>query len=131
MDTSETYIKMADCPEIQEGWKPERGDWCNRLSQEGTYPTQYRFNTLWEPWLDKKMHSLIWLPRQDQLQEMVARKTKTVLDTLRRLNKWMESECIYQHIIMGPEWIAMFSNDSMEQLWLAFVMHELHKKEDW
>ena len=27
MDTSELYIKMCDCPEIQEQWEPESGDW--------------------------------------------------------------------------------------------------------
>lgn len=27
MDKTETYIKMSDCPEMQEGWQPSVGDW--------------------------------------------------------------------------------------------------------
>jgi len=48
MDTSEEYIKMADCPEIQGSWKPQIGDYILR-----------RYTVFGEPldseiWPDKK-----------------------------------------------------------------------------
>jgi len=68
----------------------------------------------------------IWLPRQDQLQEMVE-TTETlpeliVQDKLAHFCMWVKYQC---HIPLT----------SMEQLWLAFVMKEKYNKtwdgEEW
>ena len=64
MDTSKEYIKMCDCPEIQEGWRsPLKGDFYFKKSRN--YVCVYHED---EPfsWDDN-----IFLPRQDQLQEMI------------------------------------------------------------
>ncbi len=58
----------------------------------------------------------IWLPRQDQLQEMVMGK----VDGIPTLMLWVVTDfakfCMHQKIT------------SMEQLWLAFVMSEKYNK---
>ena len=54
MDTSETYIKMCDCPEIQELMPRVH--------------SQHEFYKTGDIVMKKPF---VWLPRQDQLQEMV------------------------------------------------------------
>ena len=122
MDTSETYIKMSDCPEIQKLspityyglivgkdnlYTSEKGDFC---------------------WIIKSSTELIdkqiWLPRQDQLQEMVIDgRDTTLLSYL--FGQWVSDTMLH----------IPFHECTMEQLWLAFVMKELHNKvwnnEEW
>ena len=143
MDRTETYIKMCDWPEIQDRWRPKIGDWfANRDPWEETEPeikvvcwvkkmTMY----VYEPSLNRRdewsTSNGIWLPCQGQLQEMVRplvehnqRNTYAAvkgenpeafieLCLVADFARWCEHQC----------WQA-----SMEQLWLAFVMWELHKK---
>ena len=143
MDFTKRYIKQCEkAKELQEykrqkGWKT--GDWC--------YDKHYNDLTLnavnWLIWNGLKCSSnrpnfhhwdipspnAIWLPTQDQLQEMI-------------LQKYDMTNCI-----MLAEMFARFVNKnrielfemitSMEQLWLAYVMWELYgkvwddEKEDW
>ena len=71
MDTSKEYIKMCDCEEIQNLWKPSVGDF--QCSDEGLnlYIQQYtdwdKVNENLEGWKE----GAIWLPRQDQLWNML------------------------------------------------------------
>ena len=143
MDTSETYIKMCDCPEIQDKFKAfDCSDlpvfaYDTRIGCAGilfwtpatlTKKLGQLGNTLWvsvESHNDRGIYlsesegkfsdEKIWLPRQDQLQEMIV-----AIDTIpRKLVKALW------------DWIAQTappSNYSMEQLWLAFVMKENHNK---
>ena len=66
---------------------------------------------------------IIWLPRQDQLQEMVANckdhngKYGKGAYLLRVFVEWMPTS-------KGNE-----SGSSLEHLWLAFVMHEKYQKQ--
>ena len=94
MDTSEQYIKMCDCPEIQDNRKQHMEDW-----GDFCHPT--------------RKGEFIWLPRQDQLQRMVQEPMD--LD-------FTEAEFLFHEFAKKPCRLA-----SMEQHWLAFVMHELHK----
>jgi len=136
MDFTEKYIKMCEkAEEIQERWKPRDGDfiarvWWNgkwyrkfvgfaKVMGGGTYievvPSTYSFD------IEEKERSIekygyrewIWLPRQDQLQEMCA----PPLDIL---------------VVEFWQWIpheqVAVKYTSMEQLWLAFVMWELYGK---
>ena len=61
---------------------------------------------------------LIWLPRQDQLQEMV--KTDEVTPEL----------AVCDHLFHFVFWVkeCSYPFTSMEQLWLAFVMKEKYNK---
>lgn len=108
MDTSETYIKMCDCPEIQDlrdrdSW--QEGDWV----WDNRYPDVFsalggRHDRPYKP-------TTTWLPCQDQLQEMVKGNIPSLLFRIQR--QWEEMN---------------FPNlpTSMEQLWLAFVMKGKH-----
>ncbi len=133
MDISETYIKMCDCPEIQ-GRTFIQGDYYGYwyIVEGETLP----HGNGWNIWVDSPEYDVpggIWLPRQDQLQEMV--NTVGILGQLRTLIDWCDDpygfgsmpfpwqfdklEAWHEHIE---------SLTSMEQLWLAFVMKEKHGK---
>ena len=117
MDTSETYIKMCDCPEIQKR-KPYNDEYYFEF--RGGICHHGDFVSYQEGSID------IWLPRQDQLQEMV--------DAW-----WREQGDFGKFLITKLHEFAMsfhpqpFQEDKMplqswEQLWLAFVMKEKHNK---
>ena len=98
MDTSEIYIKMCACPEIQD------------------YPHQ----TEPEDFLGNGSTGMfgvsIWLPRQDQLQAMVIDiGCGNSFQLIHGMNSFLREY---------PQPIG----STMEQLWLAFVMHELYQK---
>lgn len=84
MDIRGQYIKMCDCPQIQDGWEPKVGDFvygnrgiyivrCNyiqghlvcrvhhNMAYDGIYKAEYNC----------AIDNLIWLPRLDQLIEML------------------------------------------------------------
>ncbi len=119
MDTSETYIKMCEkAEEIQE---------CYDMAK---YPYPNLF------WYNNELHFLnnlkvgIWLPRQDQLQEMIG---KTYPEPYFMLTDWIiENESKIDENMNNP---CFANTESMEQLWLAFVMKEKYNKiwngEDW
>ena len=105
MDNSKEYIKMCDCPEIQQvqlASKYER--WSTWISQE----ILFAGNAL------PNYFALVWLPHQDQLQGMYNHLLNCV-DKLVVFYRFVARE--------RPEY-----GNTMEQLWLAFVMWELHKK---
>ena len=136
MDTSETYIKMCDCEEIQKGHKWDYGDWLiaeHGIFTVGTATFGYDISnsaippirsdlpiaTIQQDDVDGSIFSdkLIWLPRQDQLQEMVFGSSEYPLKIVTELlESQVKSSFIKTHLT------------SMEQLWLAFVQKELHNK---
>lgn len=122
MDTSETYIKMCDCDEIQ----IQMGDF-----EDGFNNDNCMYN---KPVKDGGYN--VWLPRQDQIQEMMLGHYK--------LADWELTDKKDEWICVLDEFWRFISDDdeqwryvgkdtvhgtaSMEQLWLAFFMHEKHKK---
>lgn len=125
MDTSEYYRKMADCPEIQDGWEPKKGDWYTcwmddtRVSDiphwsKGLVIGRYKpFN--------REGYKRLWLPRQDQLQEMANQCGCTDPMCLHL--------CFHKWFIKLPNPAPPYT-DSFEQLWLAFVMADHNKTWD-
>ena len=115
MDTTEQYIKMADCPEIQGRWEPRVGDWTNKgmvSNVIGPLVCLLRIHTR-----RFYKHELIWYPRQDQLQEMAhVCECSDPVCLLIDFHKFVDRES-------NPD-----IEHSWEQLWLAFTMHELHGK---
>ena len=130
MDISKEYILMCEeAKEIQDLWNnPEVGDF--------TYNPPY---SRWDSWVgcvgDKDCYlvkntengSSIWLPRQDQLQEMIVTlgmSSATFLQTM--ANKVWDS-------MQSCDYYLQFK--SMEQLWLGFIMFEKYNKKwngkDW
>lgn len=105
MDTSKEYIKMCDCEEIQDG--KGRNVSFQNIDREGDW------------WIQVDIQSTdghnVWLPRQDQLQEMLNYKEPIVFNLVSNLNIW---------IMDNPKKVCF----SMEQLWLEFVMETKHNK---
>jgi len=120
----ETYIKMCDCEEIQEGHVWESGDWAYWPENGDVYPLcsdrDYNVGTYAEG------HK--WLPLQGQLQEMVGGNNIKTLRNLVDSVSWVDPFDL-------PLPSSLDDNASMEQLWLAFVMKELYNKtwlgEEW
>jgi len=67
-----------------------------------------------------KSKSTIWLPRQDQLQEMCAGGCPG------GYMKMLVKICGWDGVTYSSDWAIKFK--SMEQLWLAFVMKEKYNK---
>lgn len=134
MDTSETYIKMCEkAGEIQKlrsdedyyrNW--ENGDffWATILGT--AVPSRYNTGTdVVMRLLDRcsmvyHPGSLVWLPRQDQLQEMLSRETQTDITSWDERGWDVFRENGYEDFVGGKI--------SWEQLWLAFVMKEKYSK---
>ena len=135
MDTSETYIKKSDCKEIQSPWQgllKTDSDSLLPMGDSGDFvycKSNHKIVVLYwnelhgsppEKYLSP--HTAIWLPRQDQLQEMVGGGQGFTFQTLGRFIRW-HGKCIKDYLASIDSYPA-----SMEQLWLAFVMKELHSK---
>ncbi len=138
MDTSEKYIKMCEkAEEIQREWKPNKVDaviikllrdesGLFRLPSgiqylERKQPDPY---TGWhmvgsDPNIHYMFKRFIWLPRQDQLQEILQYRNQSYL--LDRCNEFVEDLWEQGNRLAEPE-------TSMEVYWLAFVMDEKYGK---
>jgi len=128
MDTSKKYIKMCkEATEIQKLWKAEEGDFyfceCKDIPN---YPEGYGNVVLTVGDADLQSEELYtsdtdtWLPRQDQLQDMVT------IDGTILLTQLKETYIMECWIYKKDEYY--FEYNSMEQLWLAFVMKEKYGK---
>ena len=153
MDKSPIYIKMCEkAIEMQEQWKPSEGDYFYSIDGfdvfscfEGSYNKYihmpagislifYPDKTLSGE--DYKKDFMLWLPRQDQLQELVERIKCKVHISFRFSQLLMDR---YSKGTSQSAFVVLsnLSNSpiSMEQLWLAFVMKEKYQKvwngEDW
>lgn len=114
MDNSKTYIKMCDCQEIQK-LSPRKRYTTDLYSLDGEISTydQYR--------QDEVYYNAIWLPRQDQLQEML---NYGMTELVCGLFIFYKDNNTFEINLDGyPR-----SFTSMEQLWLAFVMKERFNK---
>ena len=112
MDTSKIYVKMCEKAEEIQKIKPE---W-NLEGDDGEW---------WYPNDNKREVNHIWLPRQDQLQEILFTHKEHLFPQCVLLREFIrEGELYILHFLK-----------SMEQLWLAFAMKEKYNKiwngEDW
>ena len=130
MDTSETYIKMCDCEEIQ-GQRPKSDiPWSTGIEIDDDANFFYN-KPISVVYGGESSRLLVWLPRQDQLQEMVPRKDVLTLieDFYEWTDPWLNTGQPYGSILRAiqkeEEYIKQFT--SMEQLWLAFVMKGYNK----
>ena len=124
MDTSETYRKMriAAIPDLGMGVPPELIP-----NVEVTWVTPFvfidRVGNYYYSQIDRPLPELMTcqLERQDQLQAMVGlidRVTHHYQDLERHFYEW----------IRRHEYRWIHYTATAEQLWLAFVQHELHGK---
>jgi len=127
MDTSETFIKMCE-----KAWEIQNLRIVNDRFQQGDYLCNslrawtVADGAIYRCWGD------IWLPTQDQLQEMLREYTKQSPIQLAA----MFGERMYDQLFNYKERIHYYSHEmSMEQLWLCFMMKERYSTiwngEDW
>ncbi len=158
MDKSETNIKMCDCPGIQDMAPWQQTDTIASrvfiVLDEGGRLRQSDLLLYFDGKLAGSMSTepfplrYIWLPRQDQLQEMVLLKEPV------SLLPPLQTMILDFHKFTNPEDFCLHKEDrepgfysqgyckicfdqrnereqqftSMEQLWLAFVMKEKYDK---
>lgn len=146
MDISKQYIKMCrGAKKIQESWKPREGDrFLFIYVANGREYTEVRlccgygnigedteFEAALHCWEGDRIKfpekkDCIWLPRQDQLQEMAIKKIGgNHIAALSKLIQTMLNQAGLGHYVSSP---YFNHTNSMEQLWLAFVMHEKYQK---
>jgi hypothetical protein len=119
VDRSSNFIKMCEhTEEIQEQWHPEFGDFYVSMSLGITSPCQPITSDLEKKLSFLKTIKAVWLPRQDQLQEMVIENYATPWDLA----------IAFSNVLMGENAPYFEDFDSMEKLWLAFIMFEKYKK---
>jgi len=131
MDRSELYIMMCThAIEIQAEWKPHIGDIgfpyglyvCHYIKSWGDKIGKLRFEALegigGPGWLYENETSIIWLPRQDQLVQLVADNYG---------NTWSLID-FFHDFIMDIKNYVLSDNVPLEQLWLCFVMYEKYGK---
>ena len=128
MDTSEQYIMMCDCEEVQKGHKYNDGDWYYYENDcVGVYT--YHMITPIKDQIEKGLGvagRIWWLPRQDQLQAMLHESSIVA-------NEFLRLEFLYKGGYRCPSWAEGYT--TMEQVWLAFCMAEKYGKiwtgEEW
>jgi hypothetical protein len=114
MDTSETYIKMCrKATEIPKGHVLDDNDYYGIGNA-----VDYYYSGCEEQWSPEFKSTFVWLPRQDQLQEMVLLKDRPVYHILDDFCRFVQS--------LGKTMFSAWA--SFEQLWLAFVMREKFNK---
>ncbi len=118
MDVSSVYVKMCDCPEVQGKWKIG----IDAMAHPVTDPHNY-VQIILKPHPKHKTQQAcitIWLPRQDQIQDMLPESScKCSCCLIAHLNKFIKENI---------DGMADVDVDSMEQYWLSFYMSENHQK---
>jgi hypothetical protein len=127
MDNGARYIDMCgEAIEIQKIWQPSHGDffigqtgkiecWISRIHNKKEIRCGFRINR------DNDLIHLtkiIWLPRLDQLIELAQVKGRRYENTTQNFFRWAKTP--YKVLEGLPQ--KLFS--SLEQMWLAFVMHQ-------
>ena len=115
MDTSETYIKMCEKEEKIQALRPQVMIDSVKHYYKGVYQYEVDSDGEFRFYRDK----FIWLPRQDQLQEMLGNFDKCQ-DIL---HEYLSSRvgCPMSELWPSPIF-------SMEQLWFALVMKEKYNE---
>ena len=71
----------------------------------------------------------IWVPRQDQLQNIVFLETHDLLENLKHFYDWTNKYRLIEYGSASTNvQLEGYGFTSMEQLWLAFVMKEKYNK---
>jgi hypothetical protein len=119
MDKSSPYIKMCESAKvIQKQWKPEFGDFFVSMSLGLTSQSQPITSDLEKKVSYLKTIKAVWLPRQDQLQEMVIENYAMPWDLA----------IAFSNVLMNDNASYFEKYDSMEKLWLVFIMLEKYRK---
>ena len=146
MDTTKQNILMCEkAIGVQRSWVPQKGDWYYAEGGEVNVKSRYGYSIYIDELKvgegriflygnnygdgyhhpnDMEYNKRIWLPRQDQLQEMYGTVGKNTL--------WRFCKFVFE-----PPNVRKYCHQftSIEQLWLAFIMKEKYSKiwngKDW
>jgi hypothetical protein len=136
MDTSKEYILMCEkAVEIQEARIKQRGDYyfhvTNLYILESVDPRDkqmlYIINLGYADDRSVEFTEPTWLPRQDQLQEILE-ATYDLVNLFIAFTDWAKGTLAGEHGNRYKESELEGKFNSMEQLWLAFVMSEKFNK---
>jgi len=133
MDKSETYIKMCEGAEEIQKQSPCKAGYANNsilwnsadkvilsAHKKGSFMVDSKYNIFVEGWWAGNSRH-IWLPRQDQLQDMLGfRLSASYLCLVSFIDYYMTE--VNEECDFPSDW------DSWEQLWLALVMKEKYNK---
>lgn len=145
MDTSKEYIEMyKEAKKIQNDWKPKDCDIAEMpeiikfIFNEIKSISFKRIVAPIKDWdflkdINKIRKYFVWLPRQDELQEMLI--PFKLPKNCESLGEDCHNLAYYFGQFVLNRWCYCIKFKSMEQLWLAFVMWEKYKKvwdgEEW
>lgn len=138
MDTSKEYIDMCrKAVELQDLWEPMEGDFILNTSATPLPPSK-RFiyvNYLQQPFCNSPHWELIttmphpfliWLPRQDQLQNIIQDFVLEVPNIKAGVCYWSNQFLELNEFLNIP--IDGEPPESWEQVWLSFAMYKLFNK---
>lgn len=146
MDVSEKYIEMCEkATEIQEMWQYDDGDfYLHRFTTRNVEEDRFKWMigkeivmtmciscNIRDSYGDQYVSEYnpkgenIWLPRQDQLQEIVFEGETFGSHVATAMFKLLSD---YLHRITNPKCEYWHDFESLEQLWLAFTMKERYDK---
>jgi hypothetical protein len=149
MDTSEKYIEMCQKAREIQKMRILHRDWGNqdfylKVNKDGCYDIDSCNGENFELLrLSTAQKGVVWLPRQDQLQEimeidshklnfMFNKFTSNILLSEDKYYKFYQQidECCEDMFTPGDQYeLPELPNPTFEQLWLAFVMKENFEKE--
>lgn len=128
MDTTPTNIAMlAAAVEIQAAWKPIHHDmfFYRNPNRHNTLSPQYIDGRDWNAIMisvEYFKRSKIWVPRQDQLQEMVKDISPIPSGLLWEFARWQDNATFSRYGLKSWEDLTF------EKLWLGFVMDKKYGK---
>lgn len=137
MDTSKEYINICEkAEEIQELWNWSDGDFVHSKDRRN-----YSIHIIEQDMRDHfNQKEYIWLPRQDQLQEILS-EDEAIYVILTEFNEFAFGEHDYHEILVSHQSYPILllnwaeKGTGFEVLWLAFFMKKKYNKiwnyEDW
>ena len=140
VDNSETYIRQCDCPEIQglftknDRTNPRNHAYCpTHQTMAKDILGTYECVECPVPWVKgDSIDAWIILPHQDQLQEMVNWKAYELVFSWLAIHRLYYCKAgtrlLYFHTGKPEDMGGYLTGNSMEQLWLAFIMKEKYGK---
>ena len=133
MDTSKKFILMSEkAVEIQRKLRntyPSDGDVLCYIGNNEEISHKIHIFPLAESWTDWELVDFVRLLRQGQLQDMVLNKSgNTPYANMVNLHASFDYMVRYKMLDQCPA--KMYANmfESMEQLWVAYVMQKLYSK---